>query len=68
MTVKEQLHQLVDQLPDADAEEALDYLLWLLAEEDTLTDEELALVELGEAEIARGHYVRLEDLKRDLAG
>lgn len=67
MTVKDDLHQLVDQLDEAAADELLDYARWLASEEDEpLTDEERAHVEAGEAEIPRGEYVTLEDPKRHL--
>ena len=68
MTVKDELHQLVDLLPDTEAAAALDYVRWLLADEDTLTEEEMELVRRGQEEIARGDYVTLDELKRDLAG
>jgi hypothetical protein len=86
MTVKDRLHQLVDELPDgkiaefvlvildeawrmdpATAEELLDYAHWLSQPEDTLTDEERDRVETGKAEIAKGDYVSLEELRRKLA-
>ena len=67
-TIKEELHELVELLPDAEAADALDYVQWLLAEEDTLTAEEMELVRQGMEEIARGDYVTLDELKRDLAG
>jgi hypothetical protein len=67
MTVKDDLHHLVDQLDEPAADELLDYARWLAAEEDEpLTDEERARVEAGEAEIRRGDDVSLEDLKRRL--
>lgn len=66
MTVKEALHRLIDELDEIDAEEALDYLQWLLSDSDTLTEEELALERQGEEEIARGEYITLDELQRDL--
>jgi hypothetical protein len=67
MTVKDDLHHLVDQLDEAAADELLDYARWLKAEEDEpLSDEERARVEAGEAELRRGDYITLEDLKRRL--
>jgi hypothetical protein len=67
VTTKDDLHQLVDQLDEAAADELLEYARWLAAEEDEpLTEEELARVEAGEAEIRRGDYVTLEDVKRRL--
>ncbi len=67
MTIKQALHQLVDLLPDTDAVEALDYVQWLLADDDTLSDEEIEAARLGGEEIARGEYITLDQLKRDLA-
>ncbi len=65
MTVKEMLHQIVDTLSEEEAEELLDFLN-MRADPDTLTDEDLARVEAAEAEIARGEYVTLEDIRRRL--
>lgn len=66
MAVKEELHRLVDVLDEEDAHEALDYVRWLLEETETLTDEEMARVEAGKAQIGRGEYVTLEELRRQL--
>lgn len=67
MTVKDDLHHLVDELGEAEADELLEYARWLLAEEDdALDEEELARVEAGEAEIRDGDSVRLDDIKRRL--
>ncbi len=67
MTVKDDLHQLVDKLDEAAADELLEYAQWLATKEDEpLTDEELARVEAGEADIRRGEFVRLEDLRHRL--
>ena len=66
MSVKDDLHDLIDQLTDADAAEALQYLRWLAAEDETLTEEELEAVRVGQEEIARGEYVTLDDFKRSL--
>jgi hypothetical protein len=67
MTTKDQIHVLVESLPDEAADDALDYLRWLAAESDTLTDDELSAVQQDEGEIARGETVSLSDLKRSLA-
>lgn len=66
MSINQELHTLVDQLHGAEAEDALDYLRWLASESDTLTDEELAEVNLGEEQIRRGEFVWLADLCRSL--
>lgn len=65
--VKEELHRLIDQLPDMAALDTLDHVRWLLSdEEETLTQEEWEEVRAGEAEIARGEYVTLEEIKQRL--
>ncbi len=66
MTVKDELHQIIDVLSDEEAEELLDYLN-MRADPDTLTPEELARVEAADAEIARGEYVTLDEILRRLA-
>lgn len=64
MTVKDDLHHLVDELDEAEADELLEYARWLTATEDEpLTDEERAHVQSGEAELRRGDFVTLEDLR-----
>jgi hypothetical protein len=64
MTVKEELHQLVDRLEDDDASDALDYLRSLAAGEETLSPDEWVAVQAGEAQLARGEYVTLDELRR----
>jgi predicted transcriptional regulator len=66
MSIKPELHRLIDELDQEDEPAVLDYLRWLLADEDWLTDEERMAVEEGEAEIARGEYITLDDLIRSL--
>jgi hypothetical protein len=66
MTVKEQLHQIVDLLQDEEARQALDYLRWLASETETLSKQELAAVFKGEEEIGQGKYVTLAELRRSL--
>ena len=60
MTIKDDLHHLVEELDEDAADELLEYARWLAAEEDEpLTEEQLARVEGGEAEIRRGDYMTL---------
>jgi len=66
MTTRARIHELVDQLADEKTAEALDYLGWLLLDEDEASPEELAQAELGRAQIARGEYITLEEVKRSL--
>jgi hypothetical protein len=67
MTAKDEIRMLAELLPDEVAEDALDYLRWLAAESDTLSDDELSAAKMGDEEIARGEVVTLADLKRSLA-
>ena len=67
MTTKDEIHVLVESLPDAVADDALDYLRWLAAESDALTEEDLSAVKQGEKEIAQGETVSLADLKKSMA-
>ncbi len=62
MTVREELHNLVDRLGEDDIEEVLDFVQWLLRPTETLTADELERVRRGEEQIARGEVVRLADL------
>lgn len=62
MTAKESLRQLIDEMSDEEAEELLDYLN-LLADPDSLTEDELAKVLEAEAAIARGEFLTLKELR-----
>jgi hypothetical protein len=65
---KEQLHQLIDLLPDGEIPAASRFLEFLVhdRESEQLADEDLLAVQQGQAEIARGEFTSLEDLKREL--
>lgn len=66
MTTREELHRLIDLLDEAKAQEALEYLSWLLEESEVLTEAELARIRAGEEEIARGESVSWDELRRKL--
>jgi hypothetical protein len=68
MTVKEELHRLIDGLAEVEASEALEYVRWLASPGESLSQEKLAAARAGEAQIARGEYVTLEDLSRASRG
>lgn len=68
MTIKEELHQLVDELDELSAQDALDYLRWLMQESETVSEQEIARVRAGEAEIERGEYTTLDELQRRIRG
>lgn len=67
MSIRQEIHDLVDQLGDTEAEETLDYIRWLLTSEDTLTPEELEMVKEGEEQLSRGESISLEDFRRSLS-
>jgi hypothetical protein len=75
VTVKDDLHHLVDELDDAAASEALLLLQDLRLprvlreapiDDEPETEEERAAVAEAEAAIARGDVIRDEDLEREL--
>jgi predicted transcriptional regulator len=67
MTTRDELLHLIDALSEDALDELRDYAHWLAEEEDEpLTADELDRVREGEAEIARGEYVTLEELRRKL--
>lgn len=62
MTVRENVHQLVDALPEERLAAALDLLSEL--EDDTLTAEEKAALERAEEDFREGRTVTLDEFKR----
>ncbi len=65
MTVKEAIHHLVDNLTDEEAAALLDYLN-MRADPDALTEEEMSRVRQARAELERGDYVTIEELRKEL--
>lgn len=63
-TARKTLSFLLRGLNDAEIVDVIDYIRWLESEEDTLAEDELALVRVGEEEISRGEYVTLAELRR----
>ena len=63
MTVRENLHQLVDALPEERLDDVLDYLN-LIEDDDTLTPEEEAAIEEGLEDVRQGRTITLEEYKR----
>ena len=68
MSDKQQLHTLVDMLPETDCHTASRFLHFLVDEaiDEPLTEEDWQAIRLGQAEIARGEYTTLDELKREL--
>ncbi len=70
MTVKEELHRLVDELPELHAYELQGYLRELNAtqvDDEPLTAEDHQAIARGEADLEAGRAVKLDDLKRELS-
>jgi predicted transcriptional regulator len=63
MTVRENVHQLVDTLPQDRLEDALDYLADL-NDTDEMSTETKAAIEEGLEDIRAGRTVTIEDYRR----
>jgi hypothetical protein len=64
MTVRENVHHLVDTLPEDRLADVLDFLSELDDDDDTLTPEEEAALERAEEDFRQGRTVTLEEFKR----
>jgi hypothetical protein len=62
---RDQVRQLVDQLPEDALAEAAEFLEWLRGE-DELTPEEEARVKAAEARMDRGEGLEWREVKREL--
>ncbi len=82
VVTKQDLHQLIDEIPEAEHQAAAKYLGRLrdLAndpvyqtfmnapiDDEPLTEADIAAIEAAEAEIARGASYSLEDIQKDIA-
>ncbi len=63
-TTRDKLYQLIDSLPDDNLDEVLRLLLVLSQEPVEVPSEELADLDEGLAEVDRGEWVWLDDVKR----
>ena len=64
MTVRENLHQLVDTLPEDRLADVLDYLAELQEPEEPLSAETEAAIEEGLEDIRNGRTISLEEYRR----
>jgi hypothetical protein len=64
MTVRENVHQIVDKLPDERLEDLLDYLEDLGEAGEALSAETLAAIEEGLDDIRNGRTITLEEYRR----
>ena len=59
-TTRDELHQLLDALPEGNWGEVHDFLRLMLEDQEELTPEELQEIRRGEEEFRRGEWVRWE--------
>ncbi len=64
-SIRDELYQLVESLPDGDLSQVLDFVRVLVAEPEKLTEKERRVVRKGEEEVRRGEWVKWEDIRRD---
>ena len=64
MTVRENVHQLIDTLPEDRLADVLDYLADLQDEDATLSPETTAAIEEGLDDIRKGRTISLTDYRR----
>ncbi len=64
MTVRENVHQLIDTLPEDRLADVLDYLADLQDEDATISPETTAAIEEGLDDIRNGRTISLTDYRR----
>jgi hypothetical protein len=64
MTVRENVHQIVDTLPDERLEDVLDYLAELSEPDEPLSAETRAAIEEGLDDIRNGRTIALDEYRR----
>ena len=65
MVTKEELHGLLESLPESRLEEVRDLMRVLLEESDSLTEDEERELREGQKEVERGEWVWWEDVRRE---
>jgi hypothetical protein len=64
MTVRENVHQLVDRLPEERLDDVLDYLAELEEPDEPLSAETLAAIDEGLEDLRNGRTITLGDYRR----
>ena len=64
MTVRENVHHIVDALPEEQLEDVLDYLAELSEPDEPLSAEKLAAIEEGLDDIRNGRTITLDEYRR----
>ena len=65
MVTKEELHTLLDSLPESELDQVHNFMLVLLQEPEDLSEDDAKEFREGEAEIERGEWVWWKDVKRE---
>ncbi len=65
MVTKEELHGLLESLPESRLEEVRDLMRVLLEESDSLTEDEERELREGQKEVERGEWVWWKDVRRE---
>ncbi|MBM2832635.1 MAG: hypothetical protein HW414_1687 [Dehalococcoidia bacterium] len=63
-TTKQELKKVVGQLSEDESHILLRFAEWLRAQEEELTNKELAILRRGERQIRKGEFVWWRDVKR----
>jgi hypothetical protein len=61
---KEELHRLLESLPEEELSQVRDFVKVLIEEPEDLTEEERQEVREGEEEVRRGEWVWWEEVRR----
>jgi hypothetical protein len=64
MTVRENVHQVVDRLPEDHLDDVLDYLAELSEPDEPLSGESLAALQEGLEDIRSGRTISLDEYRR----
>lgn len=64
MTTREQVHRLVDALPEQKLPELCELIEELAADDGAVSDETLAAIKEGLADIERGNTIGVEEYRR----
>ncbi len=65
MVTKEELHSLLESLPESGLEQVHSLMVVLLREPEDLTEDEARELVEGQAEVERGEWVWWGDVKRE---
>jgi len=65
MSLAQQIRTIVEQMPEKKQTLVFELVKTMISPDDILSDEDIADIERAHAEIARGEYVRHEDINWD---